>query len=107
MANRLLIFVHFLIVVLAYSSPFWLDWRLVVAGVALNWLQIAIFGGCVLSILQFKENRSFHVWYLKQLGFRINPIKLDNFLRRYMPFIVIAIALLVQLVWQIKPLVSF
>jgi len=107
MADGLLIFLHFIIILLAYSSPFWLDWRLIVLGVVLNWLQIAIFGGCVLSILQFKENRSFHVWYLTQLGFRVNPVKLDRFLRRYMPFIVVATAVLVQVVWKVRPLVNF
>lgn len=107
MGNGVLIFFHFLIVLLAYSSPIWLDWRWVAVGIILNWLQIAFFGGCVLSILQFKENRSFHVWYLKTLGLPVNEQKLDRFLRRYMPFIVVAIALLVQLAFSLKPLIAW
>lgn len=70
-------------------------------------LQIGIFGGCVLSLTQFRgEKKSFHEWYLSKLGLSVNPKKLGFFLDWVLPFIFLVVALIWQLVLNSKPLIS-
>jgi len=102
-----IILAHIVVILFTYSSPFWLDWRLVATGIALYYLQIAIFGGCVLSLAQFKgEKISFHEWYLTKFGVRVNRKKLKFFLDRVLPFIFLALAIVNQLLFGLRPLVS-
>ncbi|MFZ2513224.1 MAG: hypothetical protein WAW63_02080 [Candidatus Saccharimonadales bacterium] len=71
--HGLIIAVHTLLIIAAYSSPFWLDWRLILLGIIIYYTQLVIFGWCVLSTAQFGERRTFHEWYLAKLGFHPNP----------------------------------
>ena len=104
----MIIAAHISVILLAYSSPFWLDWRLLVLGIALYYLQIFIFGGCGLSLAQFKgEKKSFHQWYLEKLGFRPDPARLSFFLDRILPFILLGIALTYQLILGYRPFITF
>ena len=104
----IIIVAHIVIILLAYSAPLWLDWRLVLVGVVLNYIQILIFKGCVLSRAQFEDKKqTFHEWYLRKLGFKPNR-KILNFTLRYIvPFVLLGIAALSQLGLHVKVLVSF
>jgi hypothetical protein len=105
--NLLVILSHIVVIIFAYTSPFWLDWRLVAAGIILYYIQIAIFGGCILSLAQFKgEKISFHEWYLTKWGVGINRAKLKFFLDRVLPFIFLALALSAQLIFNVRPWVK-
>ena len=42
--------VHGAVIIFAYTSPWWLDWRIVTGGVLLYYIQIFVFKGCVLSL---------------------------------------------------------
>jgi hypothetical protein len=102
-----IIIAHILIILIAYSSPIWLDWRLVTLGIGLYYLQIAIFGGCLLSLGQFKgERKSFHEWYLTKLGLRVNRRKLTFFLNKIQPFLFLIAALIMQLGFGTHPLIT-
>lgn len=104
----LVIISHIVVILLAYSAPFWLDWRLVVAGVILNYIQILIFKGCVLSLAQFEDKKqTFHEWYLRKFGFKPNREILNFILRYIVPFVLLAIAVLYQLVFNINIPVRF
>lgn len=95
----LVIIVHAIIILLAYSSPFWLDWRLILVGIVLNYIQIIIFKGCVLSRAQFEDKgQTFHEWYLRKLGLKPSRAVLNFTLRYIVPFALLGIALLFQLV---------
>lgn len=103
-----IIILHIVVIVLAYSAPFWLDWRLVLLGVVLNYIQIFIVGGCVLSHAQFEDKgQSFHEWYLRKFGFKINRKVLNIVLRWIIPFILLGLAIVLQVILGIKVLVSF
>ena len=105
--STLIIITHIIVIAFAYSSPFWLDWRLVTVGIILYYIQIAIFGGCILSLAQFKgEKISFHEWYLTKWGVTINRTKLKFFLDKILPFIFLALALIAQLLFGLHPLVK-
>jgi hypothetical protein len=99
----LVIIVHILVILLAYSAPFWLDWRLVAVGVVLNYVQIIIFKGCVLSRAQFEDKKqTFHEWYLRKIGFKPNRTILNFTLQYVIPFVVLGLALIYQVILGAK-----
>ena len=105
--QQIIIIAHIIIILLAYSAPFWLDWRLVLAGVVLNYIQILIFKGCVLSHAQFKDKKqSFHEWYLRKFGFKPNRNILNFVLRYIVPLSLLGIALGFQLGMHVRVLVT-
>jgi hypothetical protein len=104
----LVIISHIVVILLAYSAPFWLDWRLVALGVILNYVQILIFKGCVLSLAQFEDKKqTFHEWYLRKLRFKPNRNILNFVLRYIIPFVLLGIAVMYQLVFNIHVPIQF
>ena len=104
----IIIVVHVVIILLAYSAPFWLDWKLVLIGVALNYLQIFIFKGCVLSLAQFEDKKqTFHEWYLRKFGFTPSRAVLNFILRYIIPFVILGTAVIYQLALNIHVPVQF
>lgn len=90
--------VHAAIIFLLYLSPFWLSWKVIALLIILNYLQVLIFGGCILTIKQFGDTDiSFQEWLWSQLGIKINRKKFNKFLMWQLPFILIAVAILWQL----------
>jgi putative flippase GtrA len=103
----IIIAAHIIIILLAYTAPFWLDWKLVLVGVILNYIQILIFKGCVLSHAQFEDKKqSFHEWYLRKLGFKPSRRVLNFALRGIIPFVLLGLALLFQVLLKVNVLVS-
>lgn len=108
MKKPLVIIAHIIVIVLAYTAPFWLDWRLVAAGVVLNYIQILIFKGCVLSHAQFEDKKqTFHEWYLRKFGLQPNRTILNFVLRYIIPFVLLAIAVLYQVILNFDVLIQF
>ncbi len=104
----LVVILHILIILLVYSSPFWLDWKIIMLGVVLNFIQLLIVGGCVLSIAQFEDKQqTFHEWYLRKLGIKVNRRSFNFVLRYIVPFIILAIAILIQAVVHVQVLTRF
>jgi hypothetical protein len=94
----------------AYTSPFWLDWRLIIAGLILYYLQIWIFGGCILTYAQYgKWNETFSgrlmIWIASKFGLNPKPSSIKRFLN-VLPFILIIIALIYQVLLKGPVLVS-
>jgi hypothetical protein len=86
----------------AYAAPFWLDWKLIIAGIILYYLQILIFGGCILTYAQYgKWNETFSgrsiIWLGSKFGFRLRMYSIKRFLD-ILPFAYILIALIYQLI---------
>ena len=103
-----IIVLHIVVILLAYSSPFWLDWKLVLVGVIVNYIQIAFLGGCVLSQAQFEDKKqTFHEWYLRKLGLKPNRKTLNFVLRYIMPFLLLGLSLVFQVLLQFKVITSF
>ncbi|MFZ3010174.1 MAG: hypothetical protein WA030_04145 [Candidatus Microsaccharimonas sp.] len=104
----IIIIAHVIIILLAYSSPFWLDWRLVLIGVIANYVQVIIFKGCILSHAQFQDKRqTFHEWYLRKFGFKPNRKVLSFVLRYVIPFVLLGTAIIFQVLLGLKVLTSF
>ena len=91
---------HFLIIVLVYLSPFVFSWKLILIFISLYYLQLLIFGNCILTIKQFKEkNRdtTFYSHVLNKLGFNPNKRKVRVIVDYCVPWIILAISL----IWQV------
>lgn len=95
-------YLHILILIIAYTSPFWLPYWWIIGGILLYWLQIAVFQGCVLTQAEFgSKDESFWVYYLGKIGVQL-PAKYSNLIIDLVfPMVILTIALLYQLI--IKP----
>ncbi len=90
---------HLVLIVAMWTSPLWLAWPLVAVGVVLYWLQLLVFGNCILTKGQFRtesRTRSFYQHYFEKMGFRVDGPKLIRFLDVYAPCIIFAAAFVVQ-----------
>lgn len=100
------ILLHVVLILLAYSSFVWLDWKLVIVGVGLYYMQLLVFGWCVLSLAQFdREKISFHEWYLTKLGIKVNRKRLNFALTWIIPFVIVGLAVIVQVGLHFAPLI--
>ncbi len=114
MKETSLIFWHTIIILLAWLSPFWLDWKLIFICSALYWLQILIFKGCILTNIQFKDkikltkksDRTMYAFWADWLGFKPNRKKLKFLAVYIMPLIVLIIAILWQIVLKMPVLLK-
>jgi|SRR5260221_11853694 len=92
-------FVHFLLIIAAYLSPFFLDIKLIIIGFLLYHLQLKIFDECVLTAIQFDTKKaSFYHYYLTKLGFKLNKKKVMFVVGNIMPLIILLVAIVYQLV---------
>jgi len=102
-----IVILHIVLIILAYTSPIWLDWKLITLGVVINFIQILIAGGCVLSIAQFNnKDQTFHEWYLNKIGIKVNRQRFNMFVRYIVPFIILSAALIFQLVFSHRILLN-
>ena len=90
---------HVIIILGIYTTPFWLDWRLIIVYMILNLLQIKIFGGCLISQAQFKDkNEGFYKHYIDKF-FPKNKIRekyLNILLDYIIPIILIVVGYIIQ-----------
>ncbi len=112
MKKRIVSFAHGIIVILAYSSPFWLDWRIFFVLFVLYFLQIIIFKGCVLSYLEYGTFRqsfstNFVATILGFLGLKVEKRSIKYFLDRVLPALLIFLAVIWQIIFHFQPLVSW
>ena len=91
------LFLHLGLLAAWYSSPFYLDWRLVIATVIIYYIQLYFWNGCLLSFGQFgKDNPGFYYHYLTKLGFHPNRRVLNFVLDVVIPLSIILLALFRQ-----------
>jgi hypothetical protein len=109
--KKLIQLIHLIILLSALSSPFWIDWKIILAGYLIYILQKYIFKGCLLSFAEFgsdqgKPKNHFTPYYLKKI-FHLNASeelisrKLDLILAPSIPII----AIIIQALFSYKPLI--
>ena len=102
-----IVFVHSVFVVAAYTSPLWLEWKPVVAGVLVYWVQLVVFKHCILSTAQFGDKETaFHEWYLAKIGIRPSRRTMKRVLNVWAPLLLILFAYILQDMFQLSPLVA-
>ncbi len=104
--------VHIILVILAWTSPFYLSWKIIALLIILNYVQILIFKGCILTNLQFKNkinkytDMTMYSYSLELLGYKFNRKKI-KFLSKYIfPVIIMGIALIWQILLKISVLIK-
>lgn len=90
---------HLAVIIIFLSSPFWVRWEIVLVGILLYYLQLLIFGGCILTRAEFGESdhNSFYWYYLTRIGFTFSKKKVDIFVDYFLPAILLITALIVQI----------
>lgn len=92
--------IHIVILTIIYSCPFWVDWRIILVGIFTCYLQWWLCGGCILTRRQFegtKERITFHWYYLSKLGFRFSQKNVDRCVDYFVPWFLLAMAY----IWQV------
>jgi len=92
--------IHLIIILFLWASPFLLNWKIIVLGIIIYYLQLLIFGDCVLTRKQFKTNHremTLYTHVLEKIGFNVNR-KLMVFLADFIfPWVILGISLVLQL----------
>lgn len=111
MKDRILTIIHMTIAILAATSFIWLDIKFLLIGLVVYWLQLLIFGSCVLSVAQFNNkdtvflgiyiNKLLHFLHLRELTIKEQKI----FMRYIEPSIILMLAILFQIILKIKPII--
>jgi hypothetical protein len=98
------LYLHVVLLAAWYTSPFYLDWRLVILTVALYHVQVYYAKGCLLTSGQFgKNNEGFYYYYLRKFGWNPNKEKLHFILDYIIPGTMIMIAVVLQVVIPLLP----
>jgi hypothetical protein len=111
MKKELLVTIHTLLIILVWTSPFWLDWKLILGGIFLLIIQNIIFRGCILTNLQFskkinkKVDDTMYSYYLEKLGFNPNKKKIKLLARYIFPIIILGITIIWQIILNIQVIV--
>jgi hypothetical protein len=95
--RRLIAFLHLGLIICAYFSPVWLDWRLILIAILLYYAQNIILGGCILTRAQFGSNEEgFYYHYLKKLGIRLDQRQTNLLVDYIIPAIIFSTAIFYQ-----------
>ena len=103
----LIFWIHLILILLVYVSPFLFSWKLILIGVLYIYFQEIFLKGCFLTYAQFGKDTdmTFYYRYLTLLGFKVNKKKLKFFMAWIMPWIILGIALIFQEVLGFKVLI--
>lgn len=92
---------HLVIILLIWISPFYLNWKIILFLIFLYYIQLLIFGNCVINIIQFStrfREPSFYAFVLERLGFKINRKRIILLADFVFPWIILGISLIWQLI---------
>ena len=92
----LLFWIHLIIVLLAWASPFYLSWKIILALVIVFYLQLFVIRDCILNTE--KRETTICIPILKNLGFKVNKKKLVILSDYIFPWLIILVAILWQIV---------
>jgi len=103
-------FIHIVILILLWSALFWLDWKLIILGIIIYYIQLIFFGNCLLTKIEFKEKEremTMYAFLLEKAGFNFQR-KTIKFLADYIfPYIILFIAIIWQIALKNKVIFSF
>ena len=90
---------HVFIILAIYAMPWWLDWRLIIVYGLLNYLQVKVLGGCIISQYQFRnKHEGFYKHYINKF-FPKNNItnrELNIVLDYILPIVLVVLGYLIQ-----------
>ena len=89
-----------MVVIFMWSSPFYLSWKIILVFILLYYLQLFLFGDCILIKKQFntkKREMTIYTQILENFGFKVNRKTLVFISDYVFPWIILIFAL----IWQI------
>lgn len=101
----LMFWLHLILIILIWSSPFWLNWKFILFFIFLYYLQLIILKDCILTKAQFETKKrgvTFYWYYLTKLGFNLNKEKVRFIVDYIFPWVILTIALICQIIFKIK-----
>jgi hypothetical protein len=102
-------YLHLFIIILAWSSPLWLDWKLIIAGILIYYIQLLIFGNCILTKLEFASKireMTFYSYLLEKVGFKFNRAIIIILADYVFPYVILGLSLMIQIVLKINPFIK-
>ncbi len=99
--------IHILVLIPAYLSPIFFDWKIIIIGVIALQIQYWVIGGCIITHLEMGkgENKVFIWYYLRKIIPNLDPKKTKFVIRVIVPISLVIIALILQVQFDFKPLI--
>lgn len=98
--SRFSLFLQFVLIVLAWSSPFWLDWKFIIIGISVYYIQLIMFGEDFFTRRNFNTKKrgemTFYSFILEKVGFCVNRKKMQSIADYIFPWIILIVALFLQ-----------
>ena len=89
--------IHWGVIVAAFASPWFLPWFIILLMLALYYIQILVFKGCILSKLQFKDGGKFWHYYIRKVFPNVSEKRLNIIVDAIFPIIIVLLTLLFTL----------
>lgn len=104
----LLFWVHLLLIFLAYMSPFFVDWILILAGVMLVRIQFWELGGCILTKWEMggRSHKEFIYYYVKKIWPHVKHDTIENIFHRGIPLALVILSFIMQVVYTYVPVIN-
>lgn len=102
------IILHAIIIILIWTSPLFLRWPLIIFGIIAYYLQIIFLGDCILTRRQFdvkKRGVTLYYFVLFKMGFRPDMYRVRFVADYIMPWVILGVAIILQLVLNFHPLI--
>ena len=92
---------HLILIILIWTSPFFINWKIILFFIFLYYLQLIIIGDCIITKKQFKTKKremTFYSFLLESIGFNFSRKKIKYLADNVFPWIILFIALVWQLI---------
>jgi len=95
--DSLIHILHLFIILFCWLSPFFLPWKLILAGILVYYLQNIFFKGCIISYLQFgNHEETMYSYFFTKLRINFNRLKLRFVTDHVFPWLILLVALIYQ-----------
>lgn len=100
--------IHILLLILAYLSFLFVDWKIILIIVVLLQLQYSILGGCLLTHLEMgkDKNETFLWYYLRKIYPKLDAKRTKFVIRVIVPVVILILGLFFQIKLGFEPVVK-
>ena len=105
--QKIYFFIHLLAVIVAWTGPFLISWKIMIPVYLLVTAQFIIFKSCLMNKHHGLDERDDHTFYaelFELMGYQPNRRKLKKFIRQYLNIILITATLIWQIGLGFRPL---
>ncbi|MFH0890813.1 MAG: hypothetical protein V1856_02160 [Candidatus Liptonbacteria bacterium] len=91
----LIFWFHLVIIVLIWTSPFWLSWKIILFIIFLYYFQLWLIGDCILTKWQFQtktRSKTFYSHLLQKMKVSASETKVRIFVDYVLPWLILGFA---------------